>query len=403
MGHLTVLIFRKSDNDINSMPSASVILVAGIASIFLLLFFVFCPIKAESADYHTIAVIDDTNRMNPSDASLTHAINSVTSYRLETVEGVSVVPSFDLDMYIQESDIDSLWSMDKPTAKKFSRASNADLIIIGRHILSSSGSANIEFHIIYLALDETIRTSKISIKHSTSNVESMQKDVFDKLSDKLPISHKNINWKKQNIIKKKNVFNLFGEGLRNIADQRDEAGLSSFEKALKIDPGDRDIHYYIGRYYAAKQYNYERATYHLNEILKNNHADSRAHYWLGFTYYLKADYASALKEFETVKSQSPYIVENLLLLGTLYEEKGNYSAAAGSYRDALKLVPQRASIWYSLAAALSITGKSDEAISALKRTLELDKKGFYDMVRTDADLAPLRKSQAYQKLIESYK
>jgi hypothetical protein len=361
------------------------------------------PAQTSATPYHTIAVIDNAGRLSTTDSALTYALDTVISYRIETLPDTSLVPSFDLDMYLQESDVESLWAMDKSAAKKFGRTSNADLIIIGRHTLPSPGSVSVEFHVIYLALDDSVRTSRITFKVSTADIAGLQKIVFEKLLDKLPVSVPPGFWKKQNTIKSKKAFDWFGEGLRSIADRRDETGLALFEKSLGAEPDSRDIHYYIGCYYAKRQYNYERAFFHLNAVLKRNPGDAGAHYWLGFTYYLKADYPSAVKEFEKVKSIEPESVETLFLLGILYEENGNYSAAANRYREALKLVPQRASIWYSLAAALAVIGRPDEAVAALQRTLELDRKGFYNMSRTDADFASIRKTPAFQKLMESFK
>ncbi|MFA6448248.1 MAG: tetratricopeptide repeat protein [bacterium] len=376
------------------------------AALFLAAFAVFAlfpsaPALAEG--YHTVAVIDYPFQLRDSDASLTFALNTSISYRLEALPDTSLVPESDLEMYLQQSDIEDLWSMSKTAARKFARASNADLIILGRLSLSAPGAVSAEFRVIYLALDETVRTSRITFKIPAGDTANLQKKAFERLASKLPFSVPAAFWKTQRITRSAKAFDWFGEGLRHIAARRDEAGLTAFEKALAAEPDSRDIHFYIGRYYATRQFNYERALFHLNAVLKKNPSEAAAHYWLGFTFYLKADYPSAIREFEKAKSIDEHSMETLLLLGTLYEESGNYSSAASNYREALKLAPQRAAVWYSLASALAVMGKPDEAIIALQRTLELDRKSFYDMARTDADLSSLRRTPAFNKLLESFK
>jgi tetratricopeptide (TPR) repeat protein len=361
------------------------------------------PTFVRAEGYHTLALIDYPVNLRDSDASITFVLDTTVSYRLEALANTSLVPESDLEMLLQQSDIEDLWNMNRTAAKKFSRASNADLIIVGRHTISQPGTISIEFHVVYIALDDTIRTSKITFKIPQKDTYNLQKKTFELLTSKLPVSVPPAFWKKQIVMHSGKAFDWFGEGLRHVSARRDEAGLSAFGKALNSESDSRDIHYFLGRYFATRQFNYERALFHLNEILKKDPNDTGAHYWLGFTYYLKADYPAAIKEFEKAKSIAGNSVEALLLLGTLYEQSGNYSMAAANYRETLKLVPQRAAIWYSLASALSVMGKTDEAISALQRTLELDRKGFYDMARTDGDIAPLRRNPAFSKLMEKFK
>jgi len=357
--------------------------------------------SATAENYHTIAITSHTTGLGESDSALTYALNTVTSYRLEALPGISLVPEADFESLVPPSDIGQLWNLDKDTAKKTARVSNADLIIIGRHTSTQKNTVACEFHVVYLALDETVRATRIEFKLSATDLSSMQKKLFVGLTEKLPLTVPATFWKKQQVIRNRKAFDWFAEGLMNVASKRDAAGLASFEKALGAETGSRDIHYFVGRYYATRQFNYERALFHFSAVLKKNPADACAHYWLGFTYYLKADYPAAIKEFEASKNNGP--VEAFLMLGALYEQNGNYESAAASYRAALKVVPQRASIWYSLASALSVTGHTDDAVAALKRTFELDRKGFYDMARTDADLAQLRRTPQYKKLIEEFK
>ncbi len=347
--------------------------------------------------------MDYTAGLGEKDAAFTFALDITTGYRMEALGAVSLVPDSETDVYLQSIESSALWNADKKAAREFGKLSNADFLIIGRHALSPSGGYSCEFRIVYLALDDTVRTQRLQFALPASEAGQLQKKVFERLLSQLPMKVPAKFWASQNTIDSNSAFFKFGEGIRQVSTRHADAGLAEFKKILSSNKYERDVNYYLGRYYATRQFDYERAVFHLREIIKKNTKDFGAHYWLGFTYYLRANYPEAVKEFEKAESIDPDSVEIYLLLGTLYQDTGNYAAVISSYKQALKLVPYRASIWYSLTSVLSLTGKTDEALKALQRTLELDRKAFYNLARSDSDLAQLRKTDAYRKLMETYK
>ncbi|HOC92712.1 MAG TPA: tetratricopeptide repeat protein [bacterium] len=366
---------------------AAAVLLAGAA-----------PRAAEA--YRTVAVIDYSEKLSADDTALTSAINTSLAYRIEALPGAGVVPESDIETYLRAADIRKLWNQDKPAAKEFGRMSNADLVVMGRHWRLSSGPMNSEFRVLYMPPGDPARTSRINFKSSIDNVSEYQKKIFDGVISELPIKAPAGFWAGQRVIRNKDAFRHFGRGIMNINSQKAEAGLSDFDRALKVEPDARDIHYYLGRYFTTRQFDFNRAVERLEKVASARGGDAGAQYWLGFTYYLKADSQSALKSFERAKSLDPGSLETLLMLGMLYNEKGDYEQAIKNYRAALALAPHRASVWYSLAAAAAVSGKRDEALAALRRSLELDAATFHLPARTDADFASLRSLREFREIID---
>jgi tetratricopeptide (TPR) repeat protein len=352
--------------------------------------------------YKTIAVIDYTERLSAADTELTMAVNRVISYRIESLPDASLVPDSELEMYLSSSNLGAIWNLDRNEAGQLCKLANADVLLLGRHS-KTAGAVNSEFAAIACAAKGAEPKSRFKFKTAFGNIENFQKKIFDGVVGKTSIGVPPGFWKHQNVMRGAKAFERFGEGLRLIAAQRQDAGLAAIREALGAAPDSRDIHYFLGRYYATRQFNYERAVFHLNKVLDKYPDDPCAHYWLGFTYYLQGDYEVARGEFERAKVLNPISVETALMLATLYEDAGNYDAVVANYRDALKHAPRRASIWYSLASALAIEGRSDEAVEALSHALNLDRDAFFDLAKTDSDLAPIRKTQGFRKLLEEFK
>jgi transglutaminase-like putative cysteine protease/tetratricopeptide (TPR) repeat protein len=80
-----------------------------------------------------------------------------------------------------------------------------------------------------------------------------------------------------------------------------------------------------------------------------------------------------------------------------YFKEGNYVKAIESYKEALNLNPDDANIWYNLACAFSLSGKIDEGLEALRKSLEYGWSDLYWM-DNDPDLALLRNDPRYKEI-----
>jgi len=75
-----------------------------------------------------------------------------------------------------------------------------------------------------------------------------------------------------------------------------------------------------------------------------------------------------------------------------------YPQAIAKLKEADALVPKQPTVHYNLACALSLGGRTEDALDALARAVRL---GFVDHehIKTDPDLAPLRKTDRYRELV----
>lgn len=91
-------------------------------------------------------------------------------------------------------------------------------------------------------------------------------------------------------------------------------------------------------------------------------------------------------------------------LGTVYEEKEDYSAAVASYRQALRINPEAAPVHFNLGHALQEQGKLEAAIDAYETVLELrpnDPAAYYNIGHAYHDIGDLDSAEtAYRKAIE---
>ena len=105
--------------------------------------------------------------------------------------------------------------------------------------------------------------------------------------------------------------------------------------------------------------------------------------------------------YETLLARVPDFAE------ALDAQAGNF-AAAGRFAEGLKVVerivrlrPRDAVAHYNLACRHAKLKQSDQAISALKKAIELGFRDFRSMTRDD-DLAAIRKDPRFRQLLRDY-
>jgi tetratricopeptide (TPR) repeat protein len=143
---------------------------------------------------------------------------------------------------------------------------------------------------------------------------------------------------------------LLAKGRELYRDDEDDRALEAFQQAAKLDPELPEVHFRLGLTYDAlgqeqeAEGAYKKAVETYKKYLSEgeNEKDSEAHYNLGQTY------------------------SGLHL----------YSEAVREYRQATKLKPDDAAIYYDLGLALMRLAQYDEASAAFSKSLELDPQNY---------------------------
>jgi hypothetical protein len=97
------------------------------------------------------------------------------------------------------------------------------------------------------------------------------------------------------------------------------------------------------------------------------------------------------------KAYDPVGWELWMPLGRQYEA-GEHEVVAERLRNVVDENPQYALLHYNLACLESLTGRTDEAIEHLRRSIEMSER-FRDYAKGDSDLDPIRDKPEFQELV----
>lgn len=122
----------------------------------------------------------------------------------------------------------------------------------------------------------------------------------------------------------------------------------------------------------------------------------------GLTYASMKDYDNAIQEFTRAIDLHGGYAEAYANRGVAYLQQRKFNKALDDLRRAEGLSPRDRMIHYNLAATFSLQNQRDRALDALDRALAL---GFndYDALRTDPDLANVRRDGEFRKVLEKHK
>ena len=103
---------------------------------------------------------------------------------------------------------------------------------------------------------------------------------------------------------------------------------------------------------------------------------------------------------EKVAARLPEDEDVLLALGDIYTRAGRYEDGLKIDRVLVRLLPNEASIWYNLACSLALLNQREEALSTLRKAVEL---GYQDheWMSCDRDLRNIRNEKAFKVLLKS--
>ena len=160
------------------------------------------------------------------------------------------------------------------------------------------------------------------------------------------------------------VRDLYKKGVNHMSNDKLSDAIRSFELALRLDP----------QYVEA---------------------------WIkkGYAHFHLQDYSFAISSYDMALNIDPDNYEAWNLKGLAYYRMNNYTKAIECCTKALDANPSDGLVWYNYACYLTLDGKVDDGMEALKRAIEIDISHAKKAVR-DKDFENARVEEGFMRIIE---
>jgi tetratricopeptide (TPR) repeat protein len=159
-------------------------------------------------------------------------------------------------------------------------------------------------------------------------------------------------------------YDLYKKGINSMSNEKFEDAVRSFELALRLD---------------------------------SKYVDA----WIkkGYSHFHLGEYNSAITSYDKALEIDINNVEPWNLKGLAYYRLRNYDKAIASCEKAIDVNPNEAMVWYNYACYLVLSGRIDEGLEALKRSIEIDINYAKKSVR-DRDFESARAEEGFRRIIE---
>lgn len=163
-------------------------------------------------------------------------------------------------------------------------------------------------------------------------------------------------------------------GVSYLNDNNIQPAFVEFQKALELNPADKDAHNAIGLLYLLKLEDYPKAIEHFKSAIDADRNFSEASNNLGFAYEKAGNFDAAIESYKIAISNPFYINAEKAFnnLGRALYRLRKYDDSLNSYKEALKRSSDFYLPYYGLALCYNAMGRYGEAATALKKAIELD-------------------------------
>jgi Tfp pilus assembly protein PilF len=177
-------------------------------------------------------------------------------------------------------------------------------------------------------------------------------------------------------------------GVSYLNDNNIQPAFVEFQKALELNPDDKETLNAIGVIYLLKLEDYPRAIEFLQKALRLDRNYSEAWNNLGVAYERTGKYNEAVEAYKAALLNTFYRNPEKALnnLGRVYYRTRRYDDAIDAYKEAIKRVSDFSLPYYGLALCYNAAGKYGNAATALKKALEVDPVYKGDKERAMKDL-----------------
>ena len=159
-------------------------------------------------------------------------------------------------------------------------------------------------------------------------------------------------------------YDLYNKGINSMSNEKFDDAIRSFELALRLDQ------------------------IYVDAWIKKGYA----HFHLG-------EYKSAISAYDRALEIDINNVEPWNLKGLAYYRLKNYDKAIAACEKAIDVNPNDAMVWYNYACYLVLSGRIDEGLEGLKRSIEIDINYAKKSVR-DRDFESARAEEGFRRIIE---
>jgi tetratricopeptide (TPR) repeat protein len=163
-------------------------------------------------------------------------------------------------------------------------------------------------------------------------------------------------------------------GISYLSDNNIQPAFVEFQKALELNPEDKDVLNAIGIVYLLKLEDYPKAIDFFQKALRVDKNFSEAANNLGFAFEKTGSYDEAVASYKVALSNLLYRNAEKAFnnLGRVYYRMKKYNDALDAYREALRRSSDFHLPYYGLALCYNALGRYGEAATALKKAIEMD-------------------------------
>lgn len=164
----------------------------------------------------------------------------------------------------------------------------------------------------------------------------------------------------------------FYKGVLLEQSRQKEAAQQSFEKALSLNPGDREVSGILGSFYIENDL-IAYAEDYFEQVFRNDSLSPRRYFYEAKLASRREnnDQAIAYYEKAILESGGNY-AEAYLNEAVLLKREGRFSEAIIAYRKAIELRNHYEEAWYNLALTYRAIGENDQAVACYRQAIEIN-------------------------------
>jgi type IV pilus assembly protein PilF len=186
----------------------------------------------------------------------------------------------------------------------------------------------------------------------------------------------------------KNANYHYQMGISYLSSNNIQPAFVELQKALELNPNDKDVHEMLGIIYLDKLEDYPKAVKHFERALDIDGNFSEAANNLGSAYLSMGKFDKAIASYKRAISNPQYQNTAMALynLGMVYYRLSKFDEAMDSYKESLKRFTNFFMPYYGLALCYNAKGQYGDASAAMARAVELDPTYKGDKKKAKEDL-----------------